>query len=234
MKLNILVCDDEPIICDAICAAIQKIRPNDIITSTYSGEELIAQDKYYDIIFLDIEMNGISGMECATRLRESGCNSYIIFLTSHTECMPDAFKVKAFRFMEKPLNNTVLEEALTSIEKELLNKRKIMITVGQDIIPIDVGDIICLEAFGDGTYIYTQNQIFVTAKQLKYYIDILGSDDFYHIHRSFAISFKYIKSIMPNEVNMYHMKSPIPISRRKFADFKQCYKKYIRMNAICL
>ena len=103
MRLKVAVCDDEKIICNEIKKRLLEIRPEFEVLLFSSGDELIKSDKNFDLIFLDIEMPQLDGMETAQILRKNHKNEYIIFLTSHSELMAEAFKVKAFRFLEKPI-----------------------------------------------------------------------------------------------------------------------------------
>lgn len=128
VKLKIAICDDETILCKELKEKISKFYSEYSIDTFHSGKELLRCPNEYDIIFLDIEMPGEDGMETAKKLRSQNCKSYIIFLTSHTEYMPDAFKVKAFRFLAKPLDEEHLKEALADAQKELADSKKIIIS----------------------------------------------------------------------------------------------------------
>lgn len=134
----------------------------------HSGYELLNSEITFDLIFLDIEMPEIDGMKTAELLREKRNESLIIFLTSHTECMPDAFKVKAFRFLSKPIEREGFTEVVVEAKKEFLNGRKIVITVKEEVKLVSQKDIVYLEAFGDGTYIYTKDEVIESNETLKY------------------------------------------------------------------
>ena len=70
-------------------------------------------------------MPEINGMQIAGFLRKKHNGEFIIFLTSHIEFMPNAFKVKAFRFLNKPIDIEKFEEAVLEAEKEILNNEKV-------------------------------------------------------------------------------------------------------------
>ena len=111
MNYKIAVCDDENIVIDDIIEKLQSRRNEYEIVRYNSGDELLTAALDFNILFLDIEMRGLSGMETAFKLREMNYDGIIIFLTSHTEFMPDAFKVKAFRFLNKPIDIEKFNEA---------------------------------------------------------------------------------------------------------------------------
>ena len=83
------------------------------------GEGLLDTFNQYDLVFLDIEMPPASGMELAAKLKELQYDGEVIFLTSYTDYMQDAFKVRAFRYLQKPVREDQLEEALCAAEEEL-------------------------------------------------------------------------------------------------------------------
>ena len=167
MELKIAVCDDEAVVRSALINALETL---DIVFKAKeysSGSELVMSDEEYDLIFLDIEMDGINGMETAEQLRKKGCKSNIVFLTSHTEFMQAAFRVRAFRFLEKPVDRKMLEEAVMETCAELMQDKKIVVKSGGEVVTLNCEDIISLEAFGDGTYIYTKEDVICAQAQLN-------------------------------------------------------------------
>lgn len=107
------------------------------------------------MIFLDIEMTGINGINAAFALRERGYDGIIIFLTSYTEFMPDAFKVKAFRFLDKPLDSEKFYKAFSEAKKEIMNTEHILLSyISGKTVYLKLADIVYLEAYGDRTYIF--------------------------------------------------------------------------------
>lgn len=231
MQLNVAVCDDEKVISNEIKNRLHNMYPDYLIDIYDSGSDLLNNKKNYDLIFLDIEMPDINGMETAELLRKKGNGEYIIFLTSHTEFMPDAFKVKAFRFLNKPINDENFFEAVSCAEKEILNNEKITFIEKGRTILVNYNDIVCVEAYGDGTFMHTKHEIIASNKSLKYWSNRLGNEHFYQVHKSYLIAFRYVKSIGSTETEMHYMKETVPISRRKYSQFKAAFFDYIKRNA---
>lgn len=154
MKLQIAICDDEPILCDAAKNAISNIKNEYEIDMFSSGDELLRAYRHYDAIFLDVEMPGQSGMEVAQRLRAENYIGNIVFLTSHTEFMQDAFKVKAFRYLTKPIQTDALKETLEQLEYELLENEKLLV-----------------DSYGTKELIYLKDIIYIESKR-KYTIHV--------------------------------------------------------------
>lgn len=231
LKLKIAICDDEPIFCKDLKEKICKFYSEYSIDFFHSGKDLLICSNEYDIIFLDIEMPGEDGMETAKKLRIQNCKSYIIFLTSHTEYMPEAFKVKAFRFLAKPLNEEHLKEALTDAQKELADAKKIIISnFGREILT-DIKDIMFIRADGKKTVIHLENGEIETGYPLKYWIGEFGSFDFCQVHKSYLVSVRHIRQVLPEGVMLKKTEETIPLSRRRYSTVKNVFFQYIEEHA---
>lgn len=234
MTYKIAVCDDEQIFIDDVVAKLKEQSEQCEISEYTSGEELLDSPLDFNIIFLDIEMVGINGINTAFSLRERKYDGMIIFLTSHTEFMPDAFKVKAFRFLDKPLDDEKFNEAFTEAKKEILNTEHILLSdrSGKKVY-LKLTDIVYLEAYGDGTYIYGKmGSVYDTDKPLKYWKEQIGSEHFYQIHKSYIVSYLYVSTILKSDqVVMKVVERPLDISRRNVVPFKNGFFDYIKKYA---
>lgn len=234
MTYKIAVCDDEQIFVDDVVKKLKEQSEQCEISEYISGEELLNSSLEFDMIFLDIEMTGINGINAAFVLRERGYDGMIIFLTSHTEFMPDAFKVKAFRFLDKPLDSEKFNEAFSEAKKEIMNTEHILLSdrSGKTVY-LKLTDIVYLEAYGDGTYIYGKTgKVFDTDKPLKYWKEQIGLEHFYQIHKSFIVSYLYVSDILKDgQVVMKGFKQPLDISRRNVVPFRNGFFDYIRKYA---
>lgn len=227
LKLQIAICDDEPILCEELKKIILDLFPEYRIDIFYSGRELLELPKVYDIIFLDIEMPEEDGMEIAKNLRMQNYKSYIIFLTSHTEYMPEAFKVKAFRFLQKPINIDNLNEALADAQKELANRKKIVFdNFGIEML-VDVQDILYIRADGKSTVLHLENQQIETGKSLKYWTQKFEDYDFCQIHKSYVVSMGHVRQVLPEGVMLKETGEIIPLSRRRYSMVKDAFYQYI-------
>ena len=234
MTYKIAVCDDERIFIDDVVSNLNGQSEQCEISEYFSGEELLSSSLEFNIIFLDIEMTGIDGINTAFVLRERGYDEIIIFLTSHTEFMPDAFKVKAFRFLDKPLNSEKFKEAFSEAKKEILNTEHILLSDRNGkTVYLKLTDIVYLEAYGDGTYIYDKNgNVYDTDRPLKVWKSQIGSEHFFQIHKSFIVSYLYVSDISKDgQVVMKGVKQPLDISRRNVVPFKNGFFDYIRKYA---
>lgn len=233
MKYKIAICDDEEIITDIIAEKITKRGNAYEICRFSSGEQLLETVADYHILFLDIEMSGVDGIQTAFKLREKNYDGLIIFLTSHTEFMPDAFKVNAFRFLSKPIDDEKFNEAFMAAEKEILNTAHILVTVKNKSIYMKLTDIVYLEAYGDGTYIYDRNgNSYDTGYSLKYWREAIGTEHFFQVHKSYIVSLLYVSNLSKDGTIMLNgYAKEVSISRRNYAVFKNAFFEYVKKHA---
>lgn len=125
MELNIAVCDDSKAYGDIVKELIYKAMLNNNVNykiSTFtSGIDLVQANKEneFDIIFLDMEMPEIDGIETGLLIRKVSKNTIIIYLTSHKDYAYDSYKVKANNYLLKPISIEVLEKELLDCIKGL-------------------------------------------------------------------------------------------------------------------
>ena len=101
--MTIGICDDEKAICEQIEKLIKKEEPNCDTEQFTSGRELLKKKKDFDVIFLDIQMDGINGIEVARTLKDQKEKAILIFITGTKEYVFEAFDVSAFHYLLKPI-----------------------------------------------------------------------------------------------------------------------------------
>lgn len=117
--MNILAADDEKL---ALCALVDTLKeaiPGGNISSFQKANELLEYVKQNkcDIAFLDIEMNGVSGIDIAKQLKEIQKDISIIFVTGHSNYALEAFKVHANGYLMKPISKEDIKKELEHLEK---------------------------------------------------------------------------------------------------------------------
>lgn len=187
-----------------------------------------------DIVLLDIEMPGHSGLELLDFFEESEINFAIIFTTAYNEYALQAFKFSAIDYLLKPINPELLCEALSRLEKQkqkvenfrLLkenmgreNLTKIAVPSGNSLIFIDTSKITYIK--GEGAY----SEVFCTngtknlvSRNLKNFEDILCSDyRFVRAHKSYIVNLEQVIAYNKSDGGSLTLedKSHIPVSADK-------------------
>lgn len=145
--MRIAVCDDDKEIRDMLAEKIGKLYPEADLWLYRSGEELLSSDKEPDILLLDIQMPGKSGMETAKELRRKSRKAIIIFVTALDDFVFQAFDVGAFHYLVKPFDDGKFAEILQNAVEQSEDRKKLesagrekempslMITAGENILP---------------------------------------------------------------------------------------------------
>ena len=120
--LTIGICDDEKEIREKIKNVVEKTMFDDDrdyrIKTFSSGEELLQENVgEIDILFLDILMGDINGMDTARKIRENDKNMEIIFITSLVDYISDGYEVRAYRYLLKPVDEEIVANHLKSCIK---------------------------------------------------------------------------------------------------------------------
>ncbi|MBR3832880.1 MAG: response regulator transcription factor [Lachnospiraceae bacterium] len=127
--IKVCVCDDDVTIVNRISSVIDIISKKNNITSKveifYDGATLLNNlennNSYYDVIFLDIEMNNMDGIETAKRLRLRDELAHIIYVTSHENYAKDVFSVRPYQFVLKPFKDEIIEKYFLDVYEEIIN-----------------------------------------------------------------------------------------------------------------
>lgn len=129
-----------------------------------SGDALIASLSHgapgYDIIFLDIYMDGLSGMDTAHRLRDLEQNSLLIFISSSAEHAVESYRVRAFDYLIKPFSYEQLSRTLRLCDDVLLRQaRYIEVKEGRLFVKIMLCDILYTDYFNHYIHIHTRQRV---------------------------------------------------------------------------
>ncbi|CEN78219.1 LytR/AlgR family response regulator transcription factor [Paraclostridium sordellii] len=226
--INIAICDDEINIINKTKKLIQDYDKEDIDIYVYeSGEELINSDKEFHIIFLDIDMKGLDGIETAKKLRKYDKKAKIIYVTNYTDYTYSAFSVHAFGYLVKPLNkkelHNQLDEALSYTEE--ISKNLEFIT-SDGVIRIDTNSIYYFEYEQRKVIMKTIDKNYVLKKKISEIGKDIQDYGFEMPHKSFVVNLYNIKTIKGYDVHMMDG-SVIPLSQKKSSQFRDSLNRYL-------
>ena len=193
--MNILICDDDKLYVDMIRKYVDEFFAEHKITDykVYeynSGDEAAKNTDKIDIAFLDVEMDGINGIEAGKCLRNNNKNIVIFIITSYMGYLDDAMDEGVFRYINKPLERPVI---MRGLHKALLlcsksQSKKINIEYKGDNVIIEQDSIICIESLVRKRYIKTDTQSYVSLKSLSYWQSVLDEDKFFLVNKSFIVN----------------------------------------------
>lgn len=193
-----------------------------------------------DLVFLDIEMPGHSGLDILDFFDEREIEFGIIFTTAYNEYAVKAFKLSAVDYLLKPIAGDDLEQAVERFEKRFSHQKKdvvlqpekrehkIAIPVGQSIKFIDTDDILYLKAENTYTEIHLQNDSkLLVSRTLKNFEEVLaGHPLFFRCHKSYIVNRNFVLDYVKSDGGYLIVKprTHIPISSDRVEEFLQVTK----------
>lgn len=195
------------------------------------GRNLIAQ-LHPDLVFLDVNMPEMTGLEMLESIPEKDKNFYVIFLTAYGDYTIQAIRAGAVDYLMKPLMKEELMQAIKRVSKFIDEKRhssaqqqssKLMVSHSKGFTLIDFNEIIMLEAAGNYTDFYlTGNRKIISSRTLKSYEEILDKNIFYRVSRSAIVNLIHIKEYNNFEENLILTENhQIRITRSNWAEFSE-------------
>lgn len=172
-----------------------------------------------ELVFLDIEMPGSSGIELLKTVRD--IVPMAVFITSFSDFALNGFELAALDYILKPLTEERFAQCMKRVFEYWEMKRKssaydiliekdvITIKQGHDKMRLSMNEIIYLEALHDYTKIYTETKSYITIGALSNFLEQIPTDHFLRIHRSYAVAGNKITGIKKNEVLCEKIALPI-------------------------
>lgn len=159
-----------------------------------------------DVVFMDIDLKGESGLECAKAMTEVDPKVKIVFATAHSEYMANAFEIYAFDYLVKPFDlerigktlariRSFAEKSGTEEKGEAAGEEKLIIRGKEEINLVDVNDIIMIEREDQMTRIVTKDETYLTAQTLSALEEKLSKDRFMRCHKSYIIRIDLIRKL---------------------------------------
>lgn len=231
--MNIAICDDEKLCIDRMIECLDKASKELGTQFVYkrfsSGEELLKYDENIDILFLDVEMDGINGIETMKFLETKENVKFIIFASSHSEYVFDSFGEKTMGFLCKPVDD---ERVLKKIKKviEKLNAKQnikpIEINVDGRNILISPEDIVYISGEKNYVRVVTKNEQYLTYGNMKAWEEKLVENAVIRIHKSYLVNLYYVSNI-GEVVSFNGMKETLPVGRKYKEEARTKYKEYL-------
>lgn len=233
--LSIAVCDDEVIECCNMARRIkvimEEMKMPCIIRQFQSGRELLQALESFDIIFLDIIMQGLDGMKTAQLFRKKAFDKMLIFVSSSREYVFEAYDVEAFQYLLKPVDGRKLKSVLRKavLKTERRSQEFIIVSRERQKKKLFLDDIYYFEIKGRVVDVHGAEGIFTYYEQIGELEDKLRDKGFFRCHKSYLINLKYVDVYNRQEVILENGEA-IVIAKRRYEEFCQKVLKVMREN----
>lgn len=234
MVVQIAVCDDEKIFLDDLVSQISTQfldADNKIHINSYTdGAKLLeASEKIlFDVLFLDIEMPGLNGIEVAEKVRAANPYVNIIFITNRDDLVFQSIRYRPFRFIRKHWLKEELPEAIDAIIKKIKSENQYYtVSFNNSTMQIRITDIMYIESYKHDIFLYTEDEkyrIKSNLHKMEKEFEVFG---FIRVHSGFLVNYRYIYSIDKTKV-ILNNKEMVPLSRYRIETVKQKLQLFAR------
>ena len=227
--MKIAICDDRKEDRDTLRALLEAYGQDFEIREYESGEALradIEAVRECRIIFLDINMEGMDGLETAGQIKAEYPQVHIVLVTAYINYALDEYKVKASRFLLKDDLEQTLPECMDDILQEISREeRMVEFDFVEGNVRLRTDDIIYIETSRHKNVFYTRSQSFSIYRKMDELEENLKGMGFVRTHQSFLINMKYIGRISSYVMTLTTGKE-ISVPKSRYSDVKRQYMLY--------
>mgnify|MGYP002423089873 CR=1 FL=1 len=231
--IHIAICDDEKHMTDHISALVTDFfrkKNREIRLQTFSsGEELLSCDGQIDILFLDIRMKGMDGMETARKLRAERFRGFLIFITVLKEMVFQSFEVQAYDYLVKPADEKQFGKTMERLYASMCGAREdsLLVQKGYEGRIIPKGEIVFCEIIDRILYLNL-----TSGEVVDYYgrienLEAKLDNCFFRCHRSYLINLKHLQGYKNGTAYMDNGKA-VPVSRLRSKEFSGVVLQYMK------
>lgn len=229
MQITIALCDDDSEQIKNLRRLIGEwadCKPFSVNIAGYeSGEQFLFEypDDPCDLLLLDIEMNGINGMELARKLRSKGDILPIIFITGYSEYMSEGYDVEALHYLLKPVERDKLFAALDRYAARQKRSTQIILNTAEGAFRASAESIAFIEAFGRKTAVHMGDKTVLDCNMSISEFEKL--EGFIHCHRSYIVNLEQVRTIEKNSVTL-ETGETAPLSRRLYNEVNKSFIEF--------
>lgn len=229
--MEIAVVDDEKTIREHICALIEDQQPGSRIEAYPTGEELLASGKRFDIVFLDIQMDGMNGIEAARSLRERQEDTVLIFITGIKEYVFDALDLYAFQYLLKPIDEDKFAEVLERAVREVGRKKeRCVLFIKSRNLTLDQSEILYIESRAKKVEIHTVRQTIEIYAAMDELEGQLG-EEFYRCHRAYIVNMDCITEYDSESITLTNG-DRVYLTKKKYGEFVKAYMWHLQNGGV--
>lgn len=230
--MEVVICDDEKELREDIKARLIRYSQMNTeftfnISEYSSGEELLRRAEPIDILFMDIEMEGINGIDTAKKIKEENNGTILIFVTSFSRYAPETFRVGAFQLLLKPVGEKEFVDDLNRalIQYKRYHMRFVARYKGSEVV-LKFKDIIYLDFVDRHVVVHTVKGDYPIVSKLSDVEEEFCLNGFVRIHQGYIVNMKYIRKIGLSDVELKGG-TILPLSKSRHAEALDRFNQYL-------
>jgi len=239
--LSIAVCDDNEFLATKMHQDIKSIAEAKGVSCEveifHDGQDIVSaitEGSRFDLIFLDIEMEHLGGLEAAKEIREVDKTTLIICISSHAEYALEAYAIRPFNFLVKPLPKDELEKQFdAALEQILSDEIYFHFNDGRKSLRVPIKDIVYFESALRVINIICVDKTYTFKERMNTIENALNQTkaDFWRIHQSYLVSRRHIYKMSYTEIELSNG-TTLPISEGRRKEIRERYIEKIGNNMI--
>jgi DNA-binding LytR/AlgR family response regulator len=197
--LRIALCEDTPVDAELLATLIEMSKVPCALECFTTGEALLEvfEKDMFDLIFLDVYMGELTGVQTAERIRDIDSQVVIVFTTTSDDFTREGYRLNAYKYLLKPVSS---EDVLDALELATFKRDKAQgatLTIVTDNIPvvIPLDDILYVESSNRKSHIWTTGETFSTTMTIDDLARLLPSPQFLRSHRSYIVNLDHVDDI---------------------------------------
>ena len=234
--MNIAICDDEKGACLVIEELVRKADSDAEISVFTNPDELLSAEDLFDLVFLDIQMEEMTGIDAAKRLRTRETQPEIVFISAVQEYVFDAFDVEAFHYLIKPVDPAKFAKVYDRVKMRIADKKKNFLETEEAAIlsvknktrqySLKMTDVLYVENQLKKLLIHTKEETIDLYGAMKD-IEAQTGDGFFRCHRGYLVNLGHIKSYSKDEILLDNGER-IMIAKERYPEFIKAYMHFLR------
>lgn len=232
--MHIAICDDDRDQINLTLGVIEKWKNERNraleVFAFESAEEFLfewSQGIDFDILFLDIKMKKMTGLELAKLIREKNDRMLIIFVTGFFDYVLNGYELQAFHYLVKPVKPSSYFLCLDRASKLIMQKQKetFIFMSHKQINRLRYDDILFFEIHSHYIELHSTTDVYTFKSKLEKIEQELQDERFFRCHRSYIVNLYYVSSIKKNELALDNG-AIIPISSKRLDDMNDAFINY--------
>ena len=231
---RIAICDDDDIIRENLCSLCSDILTDDSVeyklepfrSAQELEKRLNSESCPFDLLILDIQMDGMTGMELARSLREKGNRVSIIFVTACEDYLSEGYGVQPIHFLLKPVRRAALASAIHTDLKLNYIPKTVVVHIGNKLVHLSFSDIRYVESYNHSIVIHQSTGNSTYYFSLSDFEKQLPVGQFARCHNSYLVNLNEVREIGRTELSLQSGET-LPVGRAYYKAFQSAFVRYI-------
>jgi DNA-binding LytR/AlgR family response regulator len=242
-NIKVLVADDEPLSLYAIKHSVNAKEGWQVVAEASNGNQVIASliDHELDVLFLDVSMPNMNGIEVAEKVMHATHAPLVVFVTAYEQYALPAFKVNAAAYLMKPFDEVEFDELISRLEKRVFvrkasltdsgtcqNSQWLQVKQNNGTFMIHINKIIKSVSAKNYMLLYTMEGEYTLRSSVTEFMKSVSEYNFIRVHRSIVLNLEYVNLLVQNDSAGWSLQlkngSQIPISQSYLADVTKILK----------